>query len=405
MNGRQTQRGMLDGLDSSSNQAAKQKLREIATREQLPALAGGDLAPQKVVSQCASVHAGSGSLAQADDTRGISYNSEDDTRGILSINTHRFNHVCQFPEYSTTCVNSETPQPYVSTLDDDVLLVIRKHLATGPKWWLPLFKIRRELDPIAQSRSWDNDDWRSVVAFWLKASNGRGVDVPGFDSAFCEFKKKLAITIKVPLGSVFDGVKARRAGVAIPDELVGTKLEAVARTMIAYHEEHSERGRETFYAPLRKIADLSGITGDNRGRAAQSLLGALQVKGYVSLLLAGTEGVKRGGKANTWQWHDPPCPGQASWNSNKVLRERHVAITSEADSPSGTNPSPPSPTLPTADANAFRQPEDGDWSFLATDDDSNESFHELAAKFEFDGGLTRADAEQKALLKLKLAAQ
>jgi hypothetical protein len=270
-----------------------------------------------------------------------------------------------------------------------------------------LFSLHRELEPIGST--WNESRWKAVVACWLATSNTNNASLPGFDSVWATFKRRRTIPIKKRFGDMLERVHARRILATVPSELAGTRFEAVARTMIALSEEHSREGRRTFFASLREIAKLSGGIDPH---TAESHLASLSNKGYASLVEPGTPGIKRGGKANTWQWHTPPIPGEAVWMSNKKTAEskpmpsadRQTCRTDDPFYFTDDGPVSP-PTTPTTEGNASR-PEDDDWSFLATnDDDTNESFHELAAKMEFDGGLTQADAEEKARLSLKMDAR
>jgi hypothetical protein len=294
-----------------------------------------------------------------------------------------------------------------AALDRDILDAVFKHALTPTSNdpGLSIFNLRRELEPIGLNRGYQEADWKAVVACWLAASQSNGVEPPGFNSAWELLRRKLSLAIKEPFGNVLEYVKARRPLVVVPAELLGTRLEAVARTMIAFSEEHASRHRQIFYVSFREIAKVSGLLGVYDHKTARRNLEDLCKSGYVSLIAAGTQGTKKGGKASEWEWFSEPRPGQTSWNSNEVIRKRQLSIKNETHGQSSTNrPSPP-PTTPTTEGNSTDQPNDG-WSVLATgDDDLAESFDELAAKMELDGGLTRADAEQKARLALNMAAQ
>jgi hypothetical protein len=246
------------------------------------------------------------------DTHGIGINS------ILIPHRELNYHVCHPEETAQPCVSSELPGG--APLGGDVVEVIQKYMISGTRadWWRPLFNLRRALDPLAKARGWREVDWRSVVAWWLVASNKSGAGLPGFDSVWCEFKKKLALPIEVPPGSVLASAKDVISSVAIPSALVGTNLEAAARTMASLSQERSSQGSKIFYVSLRMVADLSGITGSNKARHASNPLYSLRNLGYLSLHQAGTEGIKKDGKASEYQWHDPPIRG-TPWNSNRKM--------------------------------------------------------------------------------------
>jgi hypothetical protein len=98
----------------------------------------------------------------------------------------------------------------------------------------------------------------------------------------------------------------------VPAELVGNpRLEPVARVMIALAEEAARRGAATLHAPYRLIGVLAGVPG---AMTVMRRLGALGRLGYLSLVEPGIPGTGPTGKANTWEWHDPPRPGETVWN-------------------------------------------------------------------------------------------
>ncbi len=90
--------------------------------------------------------------------------------------------------------------------------------------------------------------------------------------------------------------------------------------MIALHEEACQRGENTFHAPYRLIGDLAGVSSP---MTVMRRLGAISAMGYLSLVEAGVPGTGPTGKANTWSWHDPPCPGGTAWCSGGRVQEPH----------------------------------------------------------------------------------
>src|SRR5262249_50120841 len=148
---------------------------------------------------------------------------------------------------------------------------------------------------------------------------GNGVELPGFDSAWCELKKKLVIPIEEPYGSALERVKSRIPAVIVPPKLEGTLLVPLARAMIALAEEAARRGENSFHAPYRLIASLAGVD----KMTALRRLGALSEAGFLSLIEAGLPGTgPHRRKANTWSWHDPPCRGATCWNSTTKTKKR-----------------------------------------------------------------------------------
>jgi hypothetical protein len=137
---------------------------------------------------------------------------------------------------------------------------------------------------------------------------------------WAQLQKKLKTTVRKPFGEARDQVRARIPHVDVPPELAAhARLEPLARVMIAFAEEAAERGEIQFFAPCRLIAELAG---DLAPMTAHRRLGALSAKGYLSMPKAGTPGIRRGGKANTWIWYDPPRPGATVWNSSTARKDK-----------------------------------------------------------------------------------
>jgi hypothetical protein len=221
------------------------------------------------------------------------------------------------------CVAAEGPaQPCVAALPEEVQEAVRKHACfeNPARWPEALFKVRRELDPVAKERAWDLEVWKAVAAYWIAACRWNGQYVPGFDSVWAQFKKMLETTIKQPIGETLARVEARIPHVIVPPELAAhPRLVALARVMIALAEENALCGRTEFYASLRDIGKLAG---GMEARTVQRRLGALSAEGYLSMPKAGTQGTRRGGKANTWIWHDPPLPGATVWDDSNMASKR-----------------------------------------------------------------------------------
>jgi hypothetical protein len=201
-------------------------------------------------------------------------------------------------------------------------VIVLKHACFGgpARWWEALFRLRRELDPIAKHRAWDLEVWKAVAAYWIAACRRNGLDVPGFDSVWAQLKKKLKTAIKEPFGETLARVEARIPHVIVPPQLAAhPRLVPLARVMIAYSEEHARRGRTVFYASLRDIGKLAGVT---NAMTVERRLGAISREGWLSMPEAGTPGTGRGRKANTWCWHDPPRPGDTVWDDSNMAKMR-----------------------------------------------------------------------------------
>ena len=249
-----------------------------------------------------------------DDTHG-----RNDTHGFSPHQTSQ-NHVYHGPQAYVTpqpCVSSsETLNHVYHRLDDHIQDVVRKHALSdnSDPQWKALFNLHRELEPVADREGWTQDNWKAAVAFWVKVSQWNGVSLPGIDGAWAEFKRKQATNVEQPFGHALERATARVPDVIVPPSLKHTRWEPVARVMIAFAEEAALRGGATFYLSCRKIAEFAnGIS----PMTALRHLGVLRNMGFVSLVEAGQhEGTRRARKANTWRWHDPPCPGKTEWNSN-----------------------------------------------------------------------------------------
>jgi hypothetical protein len=115
-----------------------------------------------------------------------------------------------------------------------------------------------------------------------------------------------------PPGASLKRARWRIRHLVVPDELVGDpRLEPIARAMIALAEEAARRGEDTFHAPYRLIGDLAGVPSP---MAVMRRLRALSALGYVSLVEPGIPGTGPIGRANCWEWLDPPRPGETQWN-------------------------------------------------------------------------------------------
>jgi len=226
-----------------------------------------------------------------------------------------------FSEDPQPCVSPFDPQPCVSFLDEDTRSVIGKHILfddATKSWSEALWDLRRELDPVARKNTWNVMDWRAVVAYWSEASKGNGVNLPGPDSVWAEFKRKLKADPRKPYGSELALVEEMVPEVTVPSELQGTTYEPVFRVMNVLAKLAAERGGDTFYVPCRLVAEKA--KGMNH-KTAHRHLGVLCKYGFLSLVKAGTPGTGGNREANLYQWHDPPCPGKSVWNGNKQHRD------------------------------------------------------------------------------------
>lgn len=264
-------------------------------------------------------------------THGSSTDSDTHGRGEARNDTYgsfphppNQNHVYHGPQPCVTaqpCVSSpEALNHGYHRLDDHTQGSIRKHALfdDSDPHRKALFRLHRELQPIAHRERWTENHWKAVVAYWMKASHRNGVHLPGFDTVWAEFKRKRDGIINEPFGRALERATARVPDVVVPEPLQGSHLEPVARVMIAFAEEATLRGDANFHLASRKIAELAkGIS----AMTALRHLGALRSKGFVSLIEAGQhEGPPCRRKANTWRWHDPPCPAETVWNSNTIQR-------------------------------------------------------------------------------------
>jgi hypothetical protein len=210
----------------------------------------------------------------------------------------------------------------VADLSEEVQEAVRKHACFGnaARWPEALFKVRRELDPVPKERAWDLEVWKAVAAYWIAACRWNGLDVPGFDSVWARLKKMLETTIRQPIGETLARVESRIPHVMVPPQLAAhPRLVSLARVMIALAQENARLGRTEFFASLRAIGKLAG---GMEARTVQRRLGALSAKGYLSMPMAGTPGIRRGGRANTWIWYDPPRPGATVWDDSNMAKLR-----------------------------------------------------------------------------------
>jgi hypothetical protein len=265
------------------------------------------------------------------------------------------------------------PQPCVSNLSGDVQEIVRKYGCWGGEtaWWRVAFRLRRELEPIAIRQAWESGKWKQVVAFWLVVCVEKGLDLPGFDSLWADFKKKLGQTIKKPFGERVAYVQSRIPSVSVPWELEGFKYKPLVQVMIALSEEAAQRGDVQFIAEARLIARLAGRMNH---MTAYRWLGVLRARGFVSLVEPGISMKGRpSGKANIWRWHYPPCPGETVWNSTTATTKKTSAGGSgtearadgESPEPEGVHPDAGDDEF--IDAEMFRevirQFEEGGWHY------------------------------------------
>ena len=218
-------------------------------------------------------------------------------------------------------------------LSQKVITIIRKHILRDDQITprKARFRLRREIEPIANEKGFRTPDWRAVVAYWWSASNERGAGLPGFEVVWNEFQEILASRIKDAFGQTLECVKARILRVKVPRELVGTKFEAIAKTMIALSEINRRKGRQTFRASFRLIAKLSGIQHQNK---AKRWLRVLEKRGFIALVKAGTPGRGHRRRPTTWEWCYSPRQGRrakASSNTSEKRRKRQPATTLDAE--------------------------------------------------------------------------
>jgi hypothetical protein len=218
-------------------------------------------------------------------------------------------------------------------LDEKLIAVIRKHILRDddltPR--KSLFCLRREIEPIANERRFKVTDWRSVVAYWWTASSEKFAGLPPYEVVWCVFQEILKVRIRERFGQTLERVKARIPRVKVPRPLVGTKLEAIARAMIAFSEVNREKGRQTFRASYQIIAELSGI---KHRKTAQRWLCDLEERGFIALVKAGTPGRGHCRKQSTWEWRYSPRRGERARIANKRSKKsqtRQPATTVDAE--------------------------------------------------------------------------
>ncbi len=259
------------------------------------------------------------------ETHGL--NTKTPETDIHGLNTKTLTHMVEGskppPPKEIPCVSVQPcvsePQLCVSVLDEDTRLVIGKYVLfdAAKPWSEALWGLRRELDPVACKNTWSAKDWRAVVAYWSEASKGNGVNLPGPDSVWAEFKRKLKADPRKPYGSELALVEEMVPEVTVPSELQGTTYEPVFRVMNVLAKLAAERGGDTFYVPCRLVAEKANGMDH---KTAHRHLGALCKYGFLSLVKSGTPGTKGKGEANVYRWHDPPIPGKATWNSSQETR-------------------------------------------------------------------------------------
>jgi hypothetical protein len=220
-------------------------------------------------------------------------------------------------------------QSHESSLEPNALAVIRKHIITKPdnEPWKTLTRLRREIEPIALEQSWRKSKWKEVAAYWWRASNQSGARLPMFNVVWSKFERMLETPIATPFGSEMDRVRRKIPSMRVPRQLIGTGFEAIAKTMKAYAALARRRGRPTFYAPYRTIAELSGL---KHPAQAKRLLCALHGLGFINLTEAGTPGNGRRRQASTWQWFDRPRPSKTVWNDVAQMKKRQAREVADA---------------------------------------------------------------------------
>ncbi len=273
--------------------------------------------------------------------------------------------------------------------------------------------------------------WNAVALYWTSLCLGRGFSVPGFGSAWAKLKKMLKDGIKKRFGESRERARLRMPYVHVEPELAGTKWEPYARALKALSEEAERREDTDFIAAYNLISDLVGSTDHKK---TQRYVGAISDMGYISVLRAGQPGTAPGRDASEWSlWYDPPIPGKTIWNNNKAMgmsRTRQQTDLAMADGDDSTPVALDNPTthessrlLDEIEALFQEASERSTWDELVEDaeepglTDPTQSiadgchsgwsfpfdrydFEECAAIMEYDGGLSREEAERRAVSHL-----
>jgi hypothetical protein len=74
---------------------------------------------------------------------------------------------------------------------------------------------------------------------------------------------------------------------------------------------------------------------------ARRKLRALQRRGFISLVEAGTQGDGQRGTASTWQWYNPPRPGKTLWNGvARMTKSQACEVADASESEHSLEPDP-----------------------------------------------------------------
>src|SRR5262249_42408991 len=113
-------------------------------------------------------------------------------------------------------------------------------------------------------------------------------------------------SIRLPPGAAWRAAIERSHTVEAPAELQGGPLERLSKVLIALAE---ARGGENFFVAVRDLEAPTALA----YKTVHRRLGALGALGYLELVEPGDNVPKRGAKANTYRWRDPPVEGGAPW--------------------------------------------------------------------------------------------
>jgi hypothetical protein len=173
-----------------------------------------------------------------------------------------------------------------------------------------LFELARRVKPLVASDDsplvrecydrWHDLAERTSRDIWLECIN-----------RYDEFLHKLR-SIRTAHGEQWNAVVAHSCSVAVPAQIQGGRLEAVARIMIALAELEANE-HQVFFIGFRRLGDACGLYFRTASRHVRALGGL----GFVELVEAGDVGLHPGAKANRYRWHNPPIAGGAPWNSKK----------------------------------------------------------------------------------------
>jgi hypothetical protein len=88
--------------------------------------------------------------------------------------------------------------------------------------------------------------------------------------------------------------------------------------LVALSEEAGRRGEGEFYASYHVIGTLMGLVDNDK--KVQRHVRALGQMGYISLLEAGDRGTVPGRMASRWsRWNSPARPGETLWNDHRAI--------------------------------------------------------------------------------------